>query len=153
LKCHSSGEFQNLVPRPDAGERRIDDDPFGDAGRILRGERIADHVADVVGDEIGLVDLERVHHPGDVGALRLLVVAALRLRRQAHAAQVGNDDGVILVKRARRRRPHVAGVAEAMQQHDRRTFAADPDMIGGIARLDAFDAEARGEGLDFGLSR
>ena len=54
---------------------------------------IADHVADVVGDEIGAVDLERIEHAGDVAGLRLLVVAAGGLRGEAHAAQVGHDDG------------------------------------------------------------
>ena len=47
--------FEDLVPRPDAGQRRVDHHPFGDAVGILRGERVADHVADVVGDEIGLL--------------------------------------------------------------------------------------------------
>jgi hypothetical protein len=57
-----------LVPRPDAGQRRIDDNPLGDAVGILWSERVADHIADVVRHEISLLDVELVHHHGDVDA-------------------------------------------------------------------------------------
>jgi hypothetical protein len=56
----------DLVPGPDAGKGSIHDDPFRDAIRILRRERVANHVADVVGDEIGLLDGEAVEHAGNV---------------------------------------------------------------------------------------
>jgi hypothetical protein len=50
-------------------------DPLG----ALNGERIADHIADIMGDEIGLCDLQGVQHPCNVACLRLLVEATGRL--------------------------------------------------------------------------
>ena len=50
------------------------------------------------------------------------------MRREAHAAQVGDDDGVILDQPRGERRPHVAGVAEAVEQQDGRPMAADADV-------------------------
>ena len=41
------------------------------------------------------LDLQRVEHAGDVARLGLLVVAAGGMRRKAHAAQIGHDDGVV----------------------------------------------------------
>ena len=73
---------------------------------------------------------ERVEHARDVAGLRLLVVAAGRLGGEAHAAQVGHDHRVVAREIAGQRRPHVAGLAIAVQQHDRRAVAADADMDG-----------------------
>ena len=70
--------LDDVVPRPDAGKRCIDQDESSHAIRVLGRERIADHVADVVRHEVDLRDLERVEHAGDVVALRLLVVAVGR---------------------------------------------------------------------------
>ena len=78
LKCQSSGLFRisSHGPMPGNGASMID--PFADAIRILRGERVADHVADIMGDKIGLLDVELVQHGRDVDALRFLVVAGVR---------------------------------------------------------------------------
>ena len=62
------------------------------AVRVLGGEGVADHVADVVRDDVGLLDVKRVQHGGDIAGLGLLVVAAGGMRREAHAAKVGHDD-------------------------------------------------------------
>jgi hypothetical protein len=51
------------------------------AGGIFRGKRIPNHVAYIVRDQVGLIDLECVEHAGDIVALRLLVVATARPRR------------------------------------------------------------------------
>ena len=58
---------------------------------ILRRQRIAHHVADVVRDQIGLLDLQRIHHAGDVQRLILLGVAGVRMSREPHAAQIRHD--------------------------------------------------------------
>jgi len=87
--------LQDLVPRSDAGNRRVHQDEAGDALGMMRRQAEGDHVADVVGDHIGARYLERVHHPGDVFGLVLLVEALLGARRQAHAAEIGRDDGAL----------------------------------------------------------
>ena len=68
--------LEDLLPRPDAGQRRIDQHEARDPLRMLRREGVADHVADVVRDEVGALDLQRIEHAGDVAGLRLLVEAA-----------------------------------------------------------------------------
>ena len=45
-------------------------------------------------DEVGSLDLEPVENARDVAALRFLVVAVCGVRREAHSAQVRNDDRV-----------------------------------------------------------
>lgn len=71
----------DLVPGSDAGKRCVHDDEALDPAGVLHGEREADHVADVVGDEVHLVELQRVEYARNVMALCLLVVAAGRTRR------------------------------------------------------------------------
>jgi len=71
-------------PRPEGSERGrrekherqrgIHEDEPDDAIRILPGERIPEHVADVMGHDIRLLNAERVEKPGDVAALRLLAL-------------------------------------------------------------------------------
>jgi hypothetical protein len=39
---------------------------------MLRGEGVTDHIADVMGDEIGCIDLETIEDPCDVVALGFL---------------------------------------------------------------------------------
>jgi hypothetical protein len=136
---------------PGSEQRRVHDDPARDLRRILRGEGVAHHVADVVGDQLGLVDPEPVEDARHVVALRFLVVAALGMGRQAHAAQVGHDDRASVDQRRCKRRPHVVGVAEAVQHDDRRALAADPRMDGGAVGFDLLDTHAGREGLDHEL--
>jgi hypothetical protein len=56
------------------------------------------------------------------------------------------DDRVIAHQFRCERRPHVAGIAIAVQQHDRRARAADPDMNRGAVRADFFGTKSRGVG-------
>ena len=85
-------------PMPGSGASMMDE--AGDPIRVLRRQRIADHVADIVGDERRPRDAERIEQPGHVLALGLLVVAALGPRGEAHAAQVGDDDAVVAARSA-----------------------------------------------------
>jgi len=64
--------LQDLVPWTDARHRSVQDGEFRDASRLAGCEGVADHVSDVVGDEIDLVDLERVEYGGDVAAWAFL---------------------------------------------------------------------------------
>jgi hypothetical protein len=89
-----------------------------------------------------LLDVERVHQARDVRGLVLLRVSVIGMRREAHAAQVGDDDGVIRRQRRRDRRPHVTGVAEPVQHHDRGAMAADAHMQRRPVRRDLFAAKA-----------
>ena len=75
---------QQVVPGADTGERRVHHDPAAHAIAILRGDRVAHHVADVVRDQRSGRDAEVVQHGRDVGRLRLLVVAACGMGRKAH---------------------------------------------------------------------
>jgi hypothetical protein len=54
--------FEDLLPRPDAGQRCVDENEPRDAVGILRGKSIADHVADIMRDEVGSVDFQLVKH-------------------------------------------------------------------------------------------
>ena len=129
-KCQSSGFLRISSHGPTPGTGASISTKRANPVGMLGGEGKADHVADIVGDEVGALDSELVEHAGDVAGLGLLVEAARRLRRQAEAAQVGNDDRVVAHQIGRHRRPHVAGLAIAVQQHDRRPLAADANVDG-----------------------
>ena len=110
----------------DARQRRIHHDPARDASRILRGERIADHVADIVGDEIGLSIFERVEHPRHIARLRLLVVAARRDATRGPCRADRARSTVWSLDQSRgQRRPHVAGIAEAVEHQHRGPASAE----------------------------
>ena len=51
------------------------------------------------------------------------------------------------------RRPHVAGVAEAVKQHDGRAAAADADILGSVADRHLLGTEGCGPGFDIGVRR
>ena len=138
----------DLVPGTDAGQRRVDHHPARDAVGILRGERIAYHVADVVRHEIGFPDSEMVHDARDVERLVLFRVAGVGMGREAHAAQVGRDDGVILREHGGGRRPHVARVGEAVQHDDGWAASPDADMQCRAVRRYVFGAKVGREGHD-----
>ena len=142
LKCHSIGLLMISSHGPMPGKGASITTHLARALRILRGKRIADHIADVVGDEIGPVDLQRVHHLRYVARLRFLLVSALWMGREADAPQVGNDHFVLADERRRDGRPHVAGVAEAMEEDDRGPSAADADIDRRPVHLDVFRDES-----------
>jgi hypothetical protein len=121
--------FQLVVPVADPRQWRVHDDPSCHALRELGRQRVAHHVADVVGDKGKVPEPELIEDGGEVPRLRHLFVAGFGMGRQAHAAQVGNDDGVIADQRVRERHPHVAGVAEAVEKQDGRSFAANADVL------------------------
>ncbi len=56
----------NVLPIADAGERGIDDNPAGDMSWVLRSQCVAHHVADIMGKQVGLPNLEVVQHAGDI---------------------------------------------------------------------------------------
>jgi len=101
-----------------------------------------------VAHDVGALDAELVEDGADVAGLRPLVVAAGGVRGQAHATQVGHDDGVVLRELGGHRRPHVAGVAEAVDQHDRGPVAADADVDRrvGVHHLRAAEVGREGRG-------
>jgi hypothetical protein len=100
----------------------------------LSSQRIADHIADVMCDQVCLLNPERIHDAGNVDPLVLLGVAGIRVIGHAHAAQVGDDHGVVLGQNNGQRRPHIARKTEAVQQHHGRTLAADSDVEAGAVR-------------------
>ena len=58
------------------------------SGRVAR-ERLHQRAADVMADDAGLLDVERIHQRQHVGGLLLRAEAAARLVAVAKAAQVG----------------------------------------------------------------
>src|SRR5271154_135428 len=50
----------DFIPGSDTRERRIDDDETRDPVRIFRRERVADHISDIVGDEVRAFHLQGV---------------------------------------------------------------------------------------------
>jgi hypothetical protein len=68
---------RDRIPFTDPRQRRVHHHPARDAVRVLRGERIADHVADVVRHESGVGDMQCIHHAGDIRRLVLLGVPAV----------------------------------------------------------------------------
>ncbi|MGY3466491.1 hypothetical protein ACVW0I_003362 [Bradyrhizobium sp. LM6.11] len=85
--------------------------------------------------------MQRVHHADDVVCLIDLLETSLCAGRKAHAPQIGHDHRVIARKVRRERPPHVSGLAIAMQQHDRRSRPADPDVEGRAIGRDLFGVE------------
>ena len=57
------------------------------------------------------------HDGSDIRRLGLLVVSARRFRGSPHPAEIGHDHSVCRGEFSRERSPHVAGVAEAVNQH------------------------------------
>ncbi len=100
----------------------------------MSSQRVADHIADVVRDDVCLLDLERIHDAGNVDRLILLGVAGIRVIGHTHAAQVGDNDGMVPGQNNCQGGPHITRKAEAMQQHYGRTLAADSDIKAGAVR-------------------
>jgi len=79
----------------------------------------------------------------DIGGLGFLVIAAGRMRGEAHAAQVRNDNRMIADKNGGQRRPHIAGVAETVQHDHRRTLPADANMQRDVTGWDFRNVKGR----------
>jgi hypothetical protein len=99
-------------------------------GRVGRagGIGIGDHGAETVPDDDRPLAAQGGADGPDVGRLRALVIAVGGVRGEAHAAPVGHHHGMVPGERRRQGRPHVAGGAEAVEQHDRRPMTAGPEM-------------------------
>ena len=105
-----------VVPVPDPRQWGVHHDPASDPVAVLCGECIPDHVADIVRDKSELsIEAELMEHRGDIPGLAFLIVALFGVRREAHAAEVRHDDGMIVGKLRRERCPHIPSVAEAVQ--------------------------------------
>src|SRR3954468_6696398 len=138
----------DLIPGSDAGQRRIDRHPSAHALGVGGGNCEADHDADVVRHQFGRTHTQRVQDAHHVRRLILLVVAAIRLRREAQPTQVGCDNHVVFDEFARQMTPHVARCAEAVQHDDRRTLPADAYVDLGAVRFDLTGLHTGWEGVD-----
>src|SRR5262245_12085475 len=139
-----------LLPGAKPGKRCVHDGPPVHAVWELGGERVTHHIADVMRHERDSACLELIENPRDVASLTRLLVPALRMRRQSHAAKIGNDDGVILDQDLSERLPHVAGVAEAVQQQYGGTRPADANVQRGSRHGHLARLEVRQKRLDLG---
>ena len=73
--------FEYFVPRPDPRERGVDQNEAPNEAAILGCKGEADHVADIVGDQVDLFDLIVIEDGRQVTGLRLLVISTWRLGR------------------------------------------------------------------------
>ncbi len=94
-----------------------------------------------------------VENGDEVARLGDLLVSAFGMRRQAHAAQIGNDHRVILDQIAASG-SHMSPVSpKTVQQQHRRPLAADADILRAARHRHLLRAEARREGLNLGGGR
>ena len=90
--------LQYFLPRSDPRQRCVHQGEPGYPVRVLGGERVSDHIADVVGDEVHPFNPERVENASDILALCLLVVSTGGTNGEPHAAQVGGNNRVVVGK-------------------------------------------------------
>jgi hypothetical protein len=100
-------------------------------------------------DESGCFDLQRVHQLRDVVSLRFLFVSALRMRREPHASQIGDYHSMVLDQDRCHRRPHIAGIAKAVQHDHRWPLAPDANMDRRAVSVDVPTSETRGKYAHF----
>src|SRR5712671_1787087 len=110
--------FEDLLPRSDSGQRRVDENETRDSVGILRRKSIADHVADIMRDEVGAVDFQLIKYACHIAGLRLLVKASGGLGGEAHSSQVRHHYGMIARKVGCHGRPHVTRLTITVKQHD-----------------------------------
>jgi hypothetical protein len=75
-------------------------------------------------DEGSTLDPKPVHQRTDVGGHAALIVAGGRLVRVAVAAEVGDDQTIVLGERRDLLAPGEPGLGEAVQQQNRRAMAS-----------------------------
>src|SRR5262249_15804722 len=71
------GIFELLIPVADAGKRCIHNNPSGNPSWVKGCKRIADHVADVVGDQCDIPNPQLVENTREVVSLRSLFVPTI----------------------------------------------------------------------------
>src|SRR5262249_32663254 len=128
--------FEDFFPWSDIAQRRVNLSKPCDALRMLRGKRIADHVANVVGHQRRAVDFDVIKHPRHVAGLGLLSVAVGRFGGESKPTQIWYDDGVVPGKVSGHRHPHVSCLTIAMQQNNRWPRAANAHVDEGVVDRD-----------------
>ncbi len=138
----------DLIPGPDAGQRRVDHPPSAHTLGVDGGNCEADHDADVVRHQFGRTHTQGVQDAHHVCRLILLVIAAIRLRREPQPTQVERDNHVVFDECARQMTPHVTRCPEAVQHDDRWTMTADPHMDGYTVGFDRPRLHHNREGIN-----
>ena len=140
----------DVVPRANARQWGIDQDEFRDTVRVLSCKGVANHIADVMCDEVGFVDLQCIEYDGNIFGLGLLVVPTGWLRGEAHSAKVRNDDCVVMHQPSSECCPHITGLAITMEQNDCWAIAPCTDINLRAIRGDRLDLELLRKWLDTG---
>lgn len=83
-----------------------------------------------------LVDRQAIENQCEVARLAGLLVSILRMAREAHAAQVGDDHRVVGHEHFSERLPHVSGVAKSVEQQDGRAGSARAHVLLGVSNVD-----------------
>ncbi len=142
---------RDLLPGTDARQQCVDDHEPGHAFRILRRQRLADHVADVVRHHLHPVDLQIVKDARDVVRLRFLVVPTPWAAPTAHPAKVPNiteEQGASPTATAPTCRP----TRRSLEKNDRRPETAHTNVKGRAVGGDLLHPKRRGKRFDSGKS-
>jgi hypothetical protein len=102
--------FENVFPGADTGNGGVHHDQSRGAVGIPFGKGIGDHVADVVTDDVGLTNLQRIEDACEIFGLVHVCETIRRHRRQTHPSQVRGDHGVVRHQFGGEWCPHVACV-------------------------------------------
>src|SRR5882724_5919904 len=120
--------FQNIIPRPNPRDGSVHHHELCSALRIPLSKCKSDHVADVMTDNTCACHMKRVQNVCNVFGLIQLLKSMFCNSRQTHATKIRHDHRMIGCERGGKRRPHIARVSKAMQQHHGRSRSANPDM-------------------------
>src|SRR3546814_17622452 len=84
--------FENLFPRTYPWKGSVDQHEAANDTAVLGGERKNDHLSNVVGDEVDLLHPDGVAHGGQVPRLRVFLITAGGLSRQAKTQKYGHNN-------------------------------------------------------------
>ncbi len=140
--------FQNIIPWPNPRDGRVHHHQLCRALRIPLGKCKSDHIADVMTDNACACNMKRVQNVRNVFGLIHLLKAMVCNSRQTHTAKIRHNHRMIGGESGGKRRPHIAGISETMQQHYGRSRSAHPDMNRSCVSSDLLNPETARVRLD-----
>jgi hypothetical protein len=105
------------LPSRNTGEESVHNDELLDFGGELRGIGIGHHEADVVPDNTGLCNADRLRERMNANGGCLHITAVLGNVGIADAGQVRRNDGEFVLQFVNQRAPHSRGLRVAVQKN------------------------------------